>query len=301
MALLTGIELAAWTIARLVGVAPLPLLGINSIVAFVALGTALVVRRLSAPREPGASWPAIICATMLVGIGASLFSALKYSIPAIVPFWLDPPLDRVERALFGMPPWQLLDSANGWTTMAVDRIYGVWLPTQLIILFLVILARPSPAKSRALTCYAAAWFLLGLVAATFLSSAGPIFYDRAMGGAQYLALHAALARHNAWMVVATSDAMWATYASGRPGLVSGISALPSMHVAISLWIVLTARALAPKLSPLAWAYFAFIWVASVQLGWHYASDGLAGCLGLAALWALSRPRPHSRLGSVPAP
>jgi len=301
MALMTGCELVAWAVAAFVGIAPLPLLGTNLAFAFIALAVALVVRLLVTRTKPSPTWPAMICAALLVALGASLFSALKYSIPALVPFWLDPHLDWAERALFGAPPWQLLNWALGWATMTVDRIYGAWLPTQLVVLFLVILARPSPAKSKALACYAAAWFLIGIIAATAFSSAGPVFYDRAIGGTQYAALHATLVRHDAWMVIATSDAMWAAHASGHPGLVSGISAVPSMHVAISLWMVLTARALAPKLAPMAWAYFAFILIASVQLGWHYASDGIAGCLGLAALWALTHPRPHSRPGSAPAP
>ncbi|MEO6114623.1 MAG: phosphatase PAP2 family protein [Sphingomicrobium sp.] len=172
----------------------------------------------------------------------------------------------------------------GWATTFADRVYGLWLPTQLVALFSVVVARPSAAKARALTCYAAAWFLLGVVAAMLLSSAGPVFHDRVFGGARFAGLHAALLRHDAWMVAKTADAMWAAHASGRLGPISGISALPSMHVAISLWMALTARTLAPRMAPFAWAYCAFIWVASVQLGWHYASDGLAGVAGMLMIW-----------------
>jgi hypothetical protein len=78
--------------------------------------------------------------------------------------------------------------------------------------------------------------------------------------------------------------MWGALESGRPGLVAGISAVPSLHVAISLWIFLTARTMAPHAAPVALFYFIFIWVASVQLGWHYASDGLAGAAGMLAIW-----------------
>ena len=160
MALLTGCELAAWAIAALAGIAPLPLVGTNLAFAFIALAVALIVRLLVTRTRPSPTWPAILCAALLVGLGASLFSALKYSIPALAPFWLDPRLDWAERALFGAPSWQLLDWALGWATLAVDRIYGAWLPTQLIALFLVVLSRPSPGKSRDLICYADAWFLL---------------------------------------------------------------------------------------------------------------------------------------------
>jgi hypothetical protein len=107
-------------------------------------------------------------------------------------------------------------------------------------------------------------------------------------------------------VLATSDAMWSALVSGQYGLVTGISAAPSMHVAVSLWILLVARDLEPRAVPLAAAYFAFIWIASVQLGWHYVSDGLVGIAGMLALWWLAgrlitRPHPHSPPGSVPSP
>ena len=81
--------------------------------------------------------------------------------------------------------------------------------------------------------------------------------------------------------------MWRSFADRRPGLVAGISAMPSLHIAISAWIWLTARTLAPKAAPFAFAYALFMWAASVQLGWHYATDGLAGILGMTAVWKLA--------------
>jgi membrane-associated phospholipid phosphatase len=116
---------------------------------------------------------------------------------------------------------------------------------------------------------------------------GPIFYDRLLGGHQFDGLAERL-RGGAWMVNNEADAMWASFASRRPGLVAGISAMPSLHVAISFWIWLTARSLAPRVAPVALVYSAFMWVASVQLGWHYVSDGIAGVLGMLTVWWLAR-------------
>ena len=82
------------------------------------------------------------------------------------------------------------------------------------------------------------------------------------------------------MVLREADAMWVSLDTGRPGLVAGISAMPSLHVAISFWIWLAARSFVPTLGPLALAYAILIWLASVQLGWHYVSDGVAGMLGM---------------------
>jgi len=255
--------------------------------AAAALAIALGLGPIWRQGKPRASWPVMAFGVLLVGFSASLFMALKFAIPAIIPFWFDQPLAAAEASLFGTDPYLLLDALFGRATVVVDRVYAFWLPVQLLILFSLLTAPASPAKSRALTAYSAAWFLIGVIAAALLASVGPIFFDRAFGADRFAPLQAYLASHGATMILTTSDAMWASYFGGDYRLVSGISAAPSMHVAISFWILLTARTMAPRAVPLAAAYFAFIWIASVQLGWHYFSDGLIGVLCMAALWWLA--------------
>lgn len=287
MAALTMVELVWWVIAWSAGSAPLPFVAIYLSLTLGGLAAALGLWLALRPRASRAPWRTLLAGAILVGLGASVFLPLKYAIPNEVPFWLDVPLAEAERSLFGADPWQLLDRFLGPALVPVDRLYGLWLPTQSLGLFLVMLQPPSPAKSRALIAYSLAWFALGLAAAVLFSSAGPIFYDRLFGGTQFALLGQTLSERGAWVVLAESDAMWQSFASGQPGFVAGISAFPSLHVAISLWMFLAARALAPRAAPFAAAYFLFIWIASVQLGWHYVSDGLAGVAGMFALWLLA--------------
>ena len=269
--------------------APLPMTATYIAVASTALAIALGLGPLWRHRKPRASWPVMLAGVLLVGISASLFMALKFAIPSVFPFWLDQPLANAEAGLFGADPYRILNFLFGRATLVVDRVYAFWLPVQLIVLFSVLSASPSKTKSRALVAYAVAWFLIGIVAAALLSSAGPIFFDREFGIERFAPLHQLLAAHGATMILSTSDAMWSAYTHGQYRLVAGISAAPSMHVAISLWMLLVARELAPRVVPLAAAYFAFIWIASVQLGWHYASDGLVGSAGMMAIrWSTGR-------------
>ena len=289
MAALTAGELLWWGIAWSAGGAPLPFAATYLAMAGGGMAAAIALRRVVQPRAQPIRWPPLVAGVVLAGIGASLFLPLKYAIPSEIPFWLDAPLAAAEQSLFGADPWRLLDRLLGAVLVPVDRLYGLWLPTQSLVLFLVMLQPPSPAKSRALIAYSLAWFALGVVAAVAFASVGPLFYDRLLGTARFAALDETLRGRGAWVVLAESDAMWRSLASGRPGFIAGISAFPSLHVAISLWMVLAARALAPRAAPFAAAYFAFMWIASVQLGWHYASDGLAGAVGLIALWWMAGP------------
>ena len=287
MAAIALVELIWWAIAWGLGIAPLIRLPIYFVIAFAALGAAAVLRMAMGHRPSAAPLPAVVAGTVLIAVGAAAFLPLKYAIPHEIPFWLDRPAAFAERSLFGTDPWLLLDRLFGWWAVPLDWLYAAWLPTQLLMLFLLMLAAPSRVKSRALIAYALIWFVLGAIGAVLLSSAGPIFYDRLYGGNLFAGLRQTLDARGAWLVTAESDAMWASLVGAKPGMVAGISAFPSIHVAISFWLVLAARSLAPRFTPLAIVYFLLILIGSVQLGWHYASDGLVAVVGAVGLWRLA--------------
>jgi hypothetical protein len=282
-------QLIWWAIAWRFGIAPPVSLPIYLAMAFAVLGLALVLSLGLGYRPSAASLPAAVAGTVCIAVGGAAFLPLKYAIPREIPFWLDRPAALAERSLLGTDPWLLLDRIFGWWAVPMDWLYAAWLPTQLLVLFLLMLAAPSPMKSRALIAYALIWFVLGAVGAVLLSSAGPIFYDRLYGGNSFAGLRQTLEARGAWWVIAESDAMWASFVGSKPGTVAGISAFPSIHVAISFWLVLAARTIAPRFVPVAIGYFLLIWAGSVQLGWHYASDGLVGVIGTLGLWRLSAP------------
>jgi len=287
MAGITAAEAAWWAVTWCMGISPAPYIFTYLALAFAGLGVALILRLALQPNMASPNWSSVLAATLLVGLGASFFLPLKYAIPKLVPFWLDQPIFLAERSVFAADAWVLLDRCFGWAAVPMDGLYALWLPTQALILFLVILQPASAAKARVLIAYILAWFVLGVVAAILLSSAGPIFYDRLFGGTTFRGLKEALQGHGARFAIAESDRMWRSLASRRPGIVAGISAVPSIHVAISVWMVLAARTIAPRAAGYALVYALVIWVASVQLGWHYVTDGLAGTMGMLGIWRLT--------------
>jgi hypothetical protein len=131
---------------------------------------------------------------------------------------------------------------------------------------------------------ALAWLLLGIASSYLLSSAGPLFYDRIFGGDTFSAL-TAMIHHSAPLTEKTANYLWAAYSSDQSRPLNGISAMPSMHVGLTLWLALVMAK--TRLAPIFWVYYALIWLGSVHLGWHYFSDGLVSSVAMIGLWKVA--------------
>jgi membrane-associated phospholipid phosphatase len=77
--------------------------------------------------------------------------------------------------------------------------------------------------------------------------------------------------------------LWSGYIGATKGSI-GISAFPSMHVAMAVLFALYATRRSRLVGLLMWAFAAIIMVGSVILGWHYAVDGYASVLISIAIW-----------------
>ena len=99
------------------------------------------------------------------------------------------------------------------------------------------------------------------------------------------------------------DYLWDIYAAKRFGAGSGISAMPSMHVAMSTWTVIAFRSFAPRFAWVALTGWVVITALSIALGWHYACDGIAGSLLAFATYGVIRLalRGSTAASAEPAP
>jgi hypothetical protein len=267
-----------------------------SYLLFAVVGCGIFVAfvvRLALAREPSpaarvieaarSEWPRLLFAILglhVLAIGLAAFTALKVAIPAVSPFWLDLPLARAEASL-GVAPWQLSHALLGWATPAIDLVYWTWFLVVPAVLYSVMLSKPSARKSQALVTYSLIVLVLGICGAYLLASVGPIFYDRVFGTQVFSALVADLSPGAPRMMVA-QQLLWDAYSSHSVTLGNGISAMPSIHVALAMWVAMVAQG--TRFSIPARIYFALIWIGSVHLGWHYFSDGLVAGLGVLALW-----------------
>lgn len=218
----------------------------------------------------------VVIGGVLLALQFSLLTWMKMLLPHWSGgFWADPPLARLDYYLFGADPWRHARLLGNETIVAAA--YAAWLFVVPIALALIILSRPSRAKAVALI---SAFGIIALCAFSqfLLPSAGPLFFDLAGWGNRFAGIEGPAASAREWL--------WRFHTDGVVKAGIGISAMPSMHVALALWLVLVARPYHWTLVALATGYFVLIFFGSVYLGLHYVTDGIAGAFAaLLAWWA----------------
>lgn len=234
-----------------------------------------------------------VLATMAILM--QVFFAFKWSIPLIQPFSWDATFMRLDRWLhFGRHPYELLHGSLGRpaVTWTIDRAYFLWIHVMWFTLAWQIWHGSNRRlRSQYLLSFAGCWILLGTVAAILLSSAGPIFFGQVTAVTdpyqplmEYLRL---VDQRFSLRVFFISDYLWTAYSDPGDGIVGGISAMPSLHIAIVVLQTLLGFSVSRWLG---WAYATFavvIFLGSIHLGWHYAIDGYVSAIAVAGIWWVS--------------
>jgi hypothetical protein len=248
-------------------------------------------------------WLALVLALFaLAWFKAGNVASLKTAIPLIVPFYADPALAEMDRLLFfGVDPWRITHALVGpWGTAVTDWLYTSWHMTQIGFGIWMVLTRNSVLQTTALIAFTLCWILLGGIAAVMFSSVGPVFYAEFYGSGYFQPLTEIIARDAQWSTF-VRDYLLDNYSTGTIG--SGISAFPSMHVAVAVWEVLVVRMAFRNryLTFAACLWPAFVLFGSVHLGWHYAVDGAFSIVGTVLIWRASAglvARFHRHVGRV---
>ncbi|TPM34435.1 phosphatase PAP2 family protein [Mesorhizobium sp. B2-3-5] len=235
-------------------------------------------------------WQAATPVVVLFFLGITAFTTLKVTIPQVIPFYADRMLAELDFRLHGTDPWAWAHSVVPEPVSAIIyAAYGYgWLVQWFGTLLFVAFWNSPVRRLRYLWAFALTITLCGTVLATVLSSTGPIFYDEFYGGDRFAGLQIALAGDaHAASVHAYANYLLQTYESGRPELGGGISAMPSMHVAIATLNAFFLSGFGRRWAVAGWCFAALILFGSVYTGWHYAVDGYLSILVVSMLWYLT--------------
>ncbi|MCQ0987788.1 phosphatase PAP2 family protein [Jiella marina] len=219
------------------------------------------------------------------------FSTLKDAIPSLNPFSWDIAFRDLDNWMFfGVPPWKLSFAVfgSGFATFVLNLFYNAWFfVLYILVLWIAFVANDRRFRLQFLYAYFLVWAVGGNLLAAVFSSAGPVYFARLGLGPDFEPQMTALnAIAETWPIWAldTQEALWSAYSNGA-GAISGISAMPSMHVASAFLFMLAGYRIDRRLGH-ALAFFAgVIVIGSVHLGWHYFADALLGMAVTLAAWA----------------
>jgi hypothetical protein len=225
----------------------------------------------------------------------SMFTSVKAMIPLLQPFAWDTTFAGWDAFLHGgRQAWEWLHPILGTplVTAAVNVVYVGW----FFVLYGVWMWQAFSTRDRVLRMrfflsFILMWILLGTGLATLLSSAGPCYFGRVTGLEDSFAplmsyLREASTQAPVW-AIQTQENLWRDYLSPGLELGSGISAMPSMHVATTVLFALLGWQVSRRLGIAFTAFAVAIMIGSVHLGWHYALDGYVSAIGTVLIWKLA--------------
>lgn len=227
---------------------------------------------------------------LAVGIMMPAFSAAKSSIGQINPFDWDDTFILIDQTIHGTDPWRLLQPVMGFplVTYISSKLYHVWFLLIYLgpILFAIYVERRDLRLTFFLS-YLATWSIVGIAAATVFSSVGPCFVGPLLGNPHFHDQMAYLAAANTVFpieVLTVQQQLIDWYRADDAGIGRGITAMPSMHVALCWLYVLATWNLNRRLALGLALFFVITMLSSVHLGYHYAIDGYVSVVLVTLIW-----------------
>jgi hypothetical protein len=246
--------------------------------------------RFGNPALAAASLAPILLMPLLMGS----FGTLKMLMPLATDFTWDDWFAQADKLLFfGHQPWELTHTLFGspFATRIIDSVYSMWVAFLFTAVIFYALIAPRYERARFFLAFAAGWMLIGVAGAYLFASAGPCYLQLtgAASAADFAPLMERLRSIDGGgaklSALEWQQVLWQAHVSRDYGFAMGISAMPSMHNAITVLYALSLARASRMIRIAAWGLVAIIFIGSVHLGWHYALDGIVAGLMMWGVWA----------------
>jgi len=229
-----------------------------------------------------------------IGPFLSTFQSFKEAIPWIQPFAWDERFMKADYYLhFGNHPWALLQPLLGRPviTRVLDLFYMAWFPLLFGFVFWMALTGRRRLRLQFFVSWVLTRIVVGTVMAIVLSSAGPCYYSYVTNSADpYLPLmkylHSVHQGGFLW-AVNNQEGLWTAKLHSIHLPLGGISAMPSMHVALAVLLALAGYQVNPWLGRVLAVFAVITHLGSVHLGWHYAIDGYIAAASTWIIWKVT--------------
>ena len=243
----------------------------------------------------GRRW-AYACMAFLAMSADNFFFVSKSLINAVNPYveagW-DPVFAAWDKLLhFGFYPHEFIITATNMIGAGriLDAAYALWLLVMFFVTgYTMFVDTDLFRRLRFLWTYLLSWIVLGTIGATAFSSVGPLFYHDFYP--QLPDIYAPITKNmdelssTGFLFAAKTRQMLLGWAhNDRIFDPNAMSAMPSMHLAVSWIMVLYARALGRTPFLLAAPFFVLMYLGSVYLGFHYAIDAYVSVAVTSLIW-----------------
>lgn len=221
------------------------------------------------------------------------FTSFKTSIPYYKDFYLDKFFARMDYFIhFNNDPWIILNNFlhNPTITELIGFVYHhIWGVFLLFSIIITNIKHDYRLRKQYLLSFILTWILLGSVMAFLLSSAGPCFFGNIYQDTNpYAKMMLYLQSITELNVNFIREALWNVHLSDEIIYYTGISAMPSIHVASSTLFALLGFNLNRYLGMFLFIFLIFIQIGSIHLGWHYAIDGYVSIIMTIIIWKITK-------------
>ena len=231
---------------------------------------------------------------LLLSFYFAYFTVYKVMIPLVNDYTWDPTFAALDRLLHGgVDPWRILHVWFGdpASTQLINFFYHLWFILLYAVIFWQAFAMRNPRlRMQFFLSLVMSWAILGSLMGTLFASGGPCYYDLFVPGDNTFAplmdyLYGAAETHRVG-ALNTQEILRESFVTGYLTGGQGISAMPSIHVSVSVLFAILGWRTHWFLGLVLSAFAVAIFIGSVHLAWHYAVDGYVAMLGTLAVWVV---------------